>query len=78
MMMTTTDTLYVCECCMMLAVNDDDTACRDYYGHDHAAADLPAGLTFEGEDTTASAGELCDGCGQSLPAMARLYHFETL
>jgi hypothetical protein len=37
MPMTFTREIAVCECCALVIANGDDSGCRDYYGHTHAA-----------------------------------------
>lgn len=59
----------VCECCIMLICNDDDSACRGYHHHDHPDCQLPAYTvvftdTIDDWDSTWP-GE-CAGCGQTL------------
>lgn len=29
------ETLDVCDCCLIMAANGDETGCRDYYNHTH-------------------------------------------
>lgn len=31
-----------CACCALVIANGDDSGCRDYYGHTHESAHLPA------------------------------------
>lgn len=38
---------YVCECCALMIANNDDSACRDYYGHTHPG---PSGSWVLGDD----------------------------
>ncbi|MFF1880274.1 hypothetical protein ACFVVC_02230 [Pseudarthrobacter sp. NPDC058196] len=33
----------LCACCAFKLTNDDESACRDYHGHDHAGLQVPAG-----------------------------------
>lgn len=63
MSMTLTHTLAVCECCAVLIANADESGCRDYYGHTHPAADVPAGtvLTDDGADQP-SIPWTCEAC----------------
>ena len=34
------DTGLVCECCMLVIANGDDSSCRDYHGHEHEECEL--------------------------------------
>lgn len=36
----------LCACCALKLANDDESACRDYHGHDHARLQVPAGTTI--------------------------------
>lgn len=42
---TQESSILLCECCMLKLVNDDASACRDYYGHTHADLELHATAT---------------------------------
>ena len=33
--MTIIDELSLCDCCALVVANDDESGCRDYYGHTH-------------------------------------------
>ena len=35
------ETLHVCQCCLSLLANGDDSSCRDYYGHEDGTDDHP-------------------------------------
>lgn len=68
--------LHLCECCALVVVNDDDTACRDYYGHTHVRADVAANTVVEiGDPQEHISGHylLCDGHRQQIAAMATYY-----
>lgn len=72
--------LYLCECCALVVANDDDSACQDYYHHDHTPMSeiehhdhTPMSET---EDLVVITGEMrealdgayvtCDGCGDEV------------
>lgn len=59
------DTFDVCGCCASVMVNGDDSSCRDYYGHDHAACQLGPDwvLVSDSGPTSHSYGWTCAGCG---------------
>ncbi|MEH1588030.1 hypothetical protein [Cutibacterium avidum] len=38
-----TESLALCSCCALKLTNDDESGCRDYYGHTHPSCDVPAG-----------------------------------
>lgn len=38
--------VFLCDCCAMKLANDDDSACRDFHGHDHASLDVPLGTAL--------------------------------
>jgi hypothetical protein len=38
------DVIWVCDCCLFVAVNGDESGCRDYYGHVDGDENHPDGL----------------------------------
>jgi len=69
--MTITDTtLSLCECCALVIANGDDSGCRDYYGHTHAAPTVPAHTILTGESGQPSRDFTCGGCGERQDAYA--------
>ena len=59
-------TLTVCDCCLSLLANGDESSCRDYYGHTHPSGTFPAN-TVPGDDSdteTRFRAWVCDGCGE--------------
>ena len=61
-MASNTSTHILCQCCMLALVNADESACRDYYQHDHPSCRLvgiyPTEELIHREITPL----LCDGC----------------
>lgn len=70
MPMIETDTLALCECCALLIANGDDSACRDYYGHTHQSANVPAHTVLSDETDQPCHGFTCDGCDERQDAYA--------
>ena len=62
--MIETDTLALCECCALLIVNGDESGCRDYYGHTHQSANVPARTVLSDETDQPCHGFTCHGCGE--------------
>lgn len=69
-MATITEELSLCDCCALLVANADESSCRDYYGHTHKSAELPAGTVIAGEEVESYRGFHCDGCDQDMLPMA--------
>lgn len=70
MTMTQTDTLALCECCALLIANGDESGCRDYYGHTHQPATVPAHTVLTDESDQPCHGFICDGCHERQDAYA--------
>lgn len=64
MTLTTIDTLTLCDCCAQMLANDDDSSCRDYYGHTHDSLSVPADTVLTDEWEISSTPWACDGCGE--------------
>lgn len=71
------ETIYVCECCMQIMANGDDTACMDYYGEQHAEhGKLIDGLWAWNEHTVETYYRAeCESCGMKLKHGAMLTEF---
>lgn len=44
----TAEKLILCACCAQKLANDDESACRDFYNHDHPSLNVPAGTVITG------------------------------
>jgi hypothetical protein len=66
------DEMALCECCAVMLANDDDSGCRDYYGHAEHALVLFDGMAdvvlADSEDGFRVAD--CAGCGVSAQVTA--------
>lgn len=61
------DTADVCDCCLLMIANADDSGCRDYFGHDHPTCDLPGAVPGdESNDETVWHEWTCAGCGTEI------------
>ncbi|PZP30906.1 MAG: hypothetical protein DI613_09860 [Kocuria rhizophila] len=70
-------TYRVCTCCMLEAVNNDDSACRSYYGHTHAESTMPPNAApTHTIETTAEMFQECDGCHRHLDLGEEVHEFE--
>ena len=72
------ETYLLCECCTFKIEHDDESACRDYYGHTHPAmSDIPARIVqchdVEITFSTLPNARHCDGCGQYADDFATMY-----
>lgn len=67
-MATITGWMTVCECCAMWLANNDDSSCRDYYGHTHKRGEFPAGAVIDGEFETywSRVNSRCEACGDGI------------
>ena len=64
----------VCECCMMVCANGDESSCRDYYEHTHQTCSNRVQVVDV--DTVITVGHIgfdCDGCGTFQQSMANMY-----
>lgn len=73
--------LALCQCCAMKLTNDDETSCRDFYGHDHAGLSVPAGTVVSEieprvNDRTGSL--TCDGHGGEIEPMGHYWNAEII
>lgn len=59
------DTIQVCDCCLILVANGDESGCRDYYSHTHKPFDV-SGM-WAVSDTQGPEGYEwdCAGCGET-------------
>lgn len=65
MTMIETDSLTLCECCALLIANGDESGCRDYYGHTHETASVPAHTILTGDSDQPCYAFTCHGCRES-------------
>lgn len=66
----------LCDCCAIMVANNDESSCRDYYGHTHPTVTenfVLSGESFENP----SVGFDCDGCKEWQEEFATL-HFATI
>ena len=69
----------MCECCALMVANDDESGCRDYYGHTHQKCTLPLGTYVSSEDESEYWGYwTCEGCGQEMLPGAVQFEFIVL
>lgn len=65
--------LTLCECCMLLLVNDDSSQCRDFHGHTHEGMKVPDGtalISMTPRTNDAPRPMRCDGHGGDITVMA--------
>lgn len=62
--------LSLCDCCALVVANADESGCRDYYGHTHQTAEVPAGTVIAGDAVPSPRGFTCDGCQEDQGAYA--------
>ena len=71
--------LHVCECCMMKFENDDESSCRDYYGHDHKAGTLVQDYALSpDEEFQSTVSRRCDTCGSEIGAFGTIHVYEPI
>ena len=65
MPMRTVATYPVCECCLLVTANGDDSSCRDYHGHEHETANygIEPGEDIVPGDVITDGMIRCFGCG---------------
>ena len=78
MTMTAIREATVCECCLLVIANGDDSGCRDYYGHDHATCSLPGAVVGDAEGYDRWQPWTCEGCGTDLLPGATAYGVDVL
>lgn len=61
------DTVDVCDCCLIMIANGDESGCRDYYGHDHPSCSIGRAVPGDASDTVTRWFRWdCAGCGQTM------------
>ena len=78
---TETATLALCQCCAMKLANDDDSSCRHFHKHTHAALTVPAGAVLVDLEPTRNEGArhlVCDGHGENIGESAHYWIVEVL
>lgn len=55
-------TEYVCDCCASWLANNDESSCRDYWGHSHKRCDISYLWVLEGGNETYPHTWTCFGC----------------
>lgn len=60
---------------MLHLVDDDETECRDLYGHTHDEMSLSGWWIFDDEEDHSEFERQCKGCGQSVPAGDTMWQF---
>lgn len=56
----------VCDCCALWIANNDDSSCRDYYGHSHKRCDISYLWVLEGDHEEVTRDWACFGCGEDM------------
>lgn len=66
----------LCECCALWVANNDESACRDFYGHDHPyARSEVAGVDIDAGPDTRDDSWVCDGCDRRLLPGAEAWNY---
>lgn len=66
----------ICECCLFLLVNGDESGCRDYYNHFHAPGDFSGPGTAVVEDSEGveiAAHWTCGACHTDMLPFTRMF-----
>ena len=64
--METPTTEVVCDCCALWIANNDESGCRDYYGHDHKRCDISYLWVLDGSEEEVTYHWTCYGCGTEM------------